>query len=198
MIKILVSVFLVLVPSMALSCYPPFYTSLVDFISSDWSKKEPYQIVYGHFISIGGIEVEDVTDARRNDYSASNFVAKKLTASAVFELIDPVTSRQRNGRISVEIWKVWDNGSSSCSFGNQSPNGYLDVTFDKLLDRDDEVLTFEIGPDGSLSYSFPLFAVHFGEPFTPAQRRTLGRCIFSDACERDDLQSLRTLEPEHR
>ncbi len=198
MIKALVTAFLVLVPSMALSCYPPFYSNLVDFISSDWSKIEPYQIVYGHFISIGGIEVEDVTDAYRNDYSASNFVAKNLTASAVFELIDPVSSRQRNGYINVEIWKVWDNGSSSCSFGNHSPDGYLEISFDKLLERDDEVLTFEIGRAGNLSYSFPLFSVHFGEPFTPAQRRALRRCIFHDACERNDLQSLRTLEPVNR
>jgi len=198
MIKVLVSVFLVLVPTMALSCSPPYYSSLVDFISSDWSKKEPYQIVYGHFISIGEIEVEDLTEARIRDSSASNFVAKRLTASAVFELIDPDPRRQRNGRINLKIWKVWDNGSSSCNFGRHNPDGYLDVTFDKLLERDDEVLAFEILPDGSLSYGFPLFSVHFGEPFTPAQRRTLRRCIFNNACERSDLQNLQTLEPEHR
>ncbi len=198
MIRVLFSVFLFCVPSIALSCMPPFNPDLAYFISSFQSRDEPYQIVYGRFVSISKIEIEDVTEDYRSEFTASNYIAKKLTASAVFELIDPIPRRHRNGRIDVDIWKIWDNGTTSCNFGDRRNDAYLDVSFNTLLDRDNEVLGFAIGSDGALSYGLPLFSTHFGEPFTPAQRRALGRCIFNGACEPQHLYSLRNLEPVSR
>ena len=149
-------------------------------------------------ISISEIEVEDVTDELRSEFSDSDFIAKKLTASAVFELIDPIPRRHRNRLVDVTIWETWSNYTWSCRPEKPRDNAYLDVSFSSFLGRDSEVLAFEIGPDGALTYRIPLFFTHFREPFTPTQRRALGRCIFNGACEPRNLYSLRNLEPVSR
>jgi len=198
MLRIFVSVLIFSMPTMAMSCLPPWYSDLEYYIRGFETRDTPYQIVFGHFISISEIEVEDITADHTPSYEDPNYVAKRLTASAVFELVDPVPSRRRNGPVDVEIWKRWDNGSWDCNFGESRSDAYLDISFDYLLERDDEVLAFEIGPDGELSYALPLFAIHFGEPFTPTQRRALRRCIFNDACDARELDSLRAVEPVSR
>lgn len=198
MIRILISVFLFCVPSIALSCTPPWYQDFAYYIRSYQGQDEQHQIVYGQFISIAEIEVEDVTDELRSEFSDSDFIAKKLTASAVFELTDPIPRRNRNKLIDVTIWTFWSNDTWSCQPEKPRDNAYLDFSFDSFLGRDSEVLAFEIGPDGALTYRIPLAFTHFGEPFTPAQRRALGRCIFNGACEPRNLYSLRNLEPVYR
>ncbi|MBL1437245.1 MAG: hypothetical protein COB08_013725 [Rhodobacteraceae bacterium] len=198
MIRVLISVFLFCVPSIALSCSPPWYRDFAQYIQSFQEQDEQYQIVYGRFISISEIEVEDVTDELRSEFSDSDFIAKKLTASAVFELIDPIPRRHRNRLVDVTIWETWSNYTWSCRPEKPRDNAYLDVSFSSFLGRDSEVLAFEIGPDGALTYRIPLFFTHFREPFTPTQRRALGRCIFNGACEPRNLYSLRNLEPVSR
>lgn len=147
------------------------------------------RVVYGHFESIGPIQIEDTTQQERqrilarspNDQLVVNFSARRISALAVFVIVDPRPYSDHIERIEVTLVAHWANLLPLCSPYDTRDDGYKSINFSSFLGENNVIYALEKSADQTYSVSsWRRFIPR--QPPNNLQTRWLSQCIFEEVC----------------
>ncbi len=183
---------LALLPSQspALSIWVP--ETFGEYIDNLDALGRPYKIVYGHFANIAPLTIQDTTAERPADFIADGYRSKIISASAIFEVVDPRQNPRRYGQLDVLLTRYW---ASALGPDNDQPDpeGYKYINFIDLGDpaHGDRIITLIPDANGTLTETGGNYM--FSGPFTDVQARELMHCVFDGACGKADIAHLRQM-----